>query len=68
MTDPRIVRVVYVDDAGGTHIARTLGFPNYDDQPTRILVGLHGRITVVEAKYSQGREPGTWSRLAEPAG
>lgn len=62
-----VVRVLYIDAQGRQHRARTIEVPNYNDLPTKILFGGGGRIEVVEARYSQGREPETWSRLVEPA-
>ena len=62
-----VMPVLYVDELGHVHRARTLEVPNLDDRPTKILVGRGARIDVVEAKYSKAQEPGTWSRVLEPA-
>lgn len=56
-------RVLYVDAEGRQHRARLV----QEGDPAKLVIGQGARIEVVEAKYSATREPGTWSRLVEPA-
>jgi hypothetical protein len=63
-----VVRVMYVDESGKLHGARTLEAPDFDGRPIKLLVTRRGaRIEIIEAKYSKAREPGTWSRVVESA-
>ena len=64
---PNVVeRVVVVGPELELWQARTLERPILG-QPTRLLVSGRGRLTLELARYSEGREPGTWHRPAAPS-
>jgi hypothetical protein len=61
-----VVPVYLVEEDGTLLRSRTLERPNYNGNPTTLLVGRGKRIDIVKAYYSEGRQPGTWHRV-EPA-
>lgn len=62
-----VERVVYVDSLGVVALARTLGRPDADGR-TLLLVSYGGlaRLSILRARQSERREPGTWHRPPQP--
>jgi hypothetical protein len=54
-------RALFVGPDGTLHRARTLERPRAG-APTRLVVMRGRRLELVEAPYSERREPGTWHR------
>jgi hypothetical protein len=59
--------VLYFDADGKRRNARTLERPKLQGGTTKLLVSSGARLDIIDAKYSPTREPGTWSRVVEPA-
>jgi len=60
-------RVLYFDAGGKQRHARTLERPKLRGGTTKLLVSSGARLDIIDAPYSSAREPGTWSRVVEPA-
>lgn len=61
-----VERVVFVGPELELWRARTLE-RRIPGQPTKLLVSERGRLSILHARYSEGREPGTWHRAAPPS-
>jgi hypothetical protein len=66
-SDSTSERVLYVDPEGRQHRALLVWWPMQAGHPAKLVIRRGARVEVVDAKYSPRREPGTWSRVLEPA-
>lgn len=58
--------VLYTDADGRQHRARVV-WGATEDRPAKLIFRRGARLELVDASYSPTREPGTWSRIVEPA-
>lgn len=57
----------YVAPDGTTWRARTLERPNFDGNPTELLVKVGPQLQILKVHYSEQRRPGSWHKLEQPS-